>query len=134
MEFGWLSAVAKTNTPIVGTHSHVLDVAGHVYSSRADKLEQYYQKVDDMIKNIIDNSDELVILSDHGMKVEILNDPNPGKHSERAFISSTLDSELPQRVKDVEGWLYNQISKESSDAGMEELDAPEDHLKALGYF
>lgn len=134
MELGWLAATAQTDLPITGTHAHILDVAGHVYSSRPDKLKQYYKIVDEMVGIMIDCCDEVVILSDHGMEVSLLDDPDPGKHSWRAFISSTRDSTLPNDVLDVRDWLTEIQPDVESESVPENLDAPEEHLKALGYF
>jgi hypothetical protein len=132
-ELGWLSAMGGTDIPIAGTHSHVLDIAGHIYCSRAGMLKEYYELIDSMVGTMKDNCDELVILSDHGMEVDVLGDQDPGKHSWRAFVSTTLESEPPNDVIDVSNWLANQKNSFENSGQSEGLDAPEDHLRDLGY-
>lgn len=133
MEFGWLMGTSYTDLPIVGIHSHVLDVAGHVYANRPDKLKEYYLFVDSLAKNLRDKCDELVIISDHGMQVGVLNDAHPGTHSWRAFIGTTLDEDLPSNVIEIAEWLKPMTSPSSNETVREHLDAPEDHLRELGY-
>jgi hypothetical protein len=133
-EFGWLAALSMTDIPIVGTHSHILDVAGHVYSNREEEIRDYYLNVDRMVSTLKVCCNELVIISDHGMEVSALEDENPGKHSWRSFIGTTIEDDLPDTMIEIAPWLENHISMEEKPLQQERLDAPTDHLRDLGYF
>lgn len=134
-EFGWLASMSQTDAAVVGAHSHVLDVAGHLYADQPDRLQAVYEWVDDLLGWLRDYVDKLVVMSDHGIENEICGDEHPGKHSWRAMISTQGISEpLPESVYDVREWLESNVSTRSRQ-NEEYLDAgpAREHLADLGY-
>lgn len=100
-EFAWLAG----QRGLAGVHSHVLDVAGHVFCNRSEALRDYYERIDQMVGWLRHAVDDLVVLSDHGMQVGWLDDDDPGQHSWNAYVASTLTTDLPDSVGDVASWL-----------------------------
>lgn len=99
----WLSSV----TGLVGSHTHILDAAGHVFCEAGgqDQLREYYRIADARVGDLRDRVDDLLIVSDHGMQVQDLGDPEPGEHSYRAMVATTIDGALPRDIEDVANWL-----------------------------
>ncbi|WP_123539424.1 alkaline phosphatase family protein [Halosimplex salinum] len=131
-QFGWLVGAAQAKEPIAGVHAHILDHMGHAYAERPETLRQYYTIVDNLVGMIRKVLPKIVIVSDHGMQTTVTEDEEPGVHSVRATISSSIDSELPASIYEIRSWLEERIDSgpatESSG-----VDAPMDHLKDLGY-
>lgn len=134
-EVGWLLGVSRMDVPIAGAHSHILDFAGHSFASRKERLQDYYEHVDDLIYQLRQQSERLVVLSDHGMQVSWLDDPSPGEHSNRALVaaSSDVSGELPASVFDVRGWLEPQIQSPTTPPELASIDTPREQLENLGY-
>jgi hypothetical protein len=134
-EFGWLAAVNQTDSNLVGVHSQVLDVAGHVFCKREDKLRETYEWVDEFVGWLREYVNRLVILSDHGMQTVVTDDAERGKHSWRAMISTQgVDAELPESVFEVREWLEdNSETAVVCDDESVEIDTPMDQLSDLGY-
>lgn len=132
---GWLAGMEEAGVPIAGTHIHYLDYIGHMFAKRELHLREAYSQVNSFVGWLRQRTDRLVILSDHGMQTTITDDPNPGVHSQEAYISTTLDGELPTNVLDIRDWLEDKISMESITTERSEtrIDAPRDHLEDLGY-
>lgn len=133
-KFGWVREMLNHDASLIGTHVHILDSAGHTYSDDKDKIRFFYEKVAESVSEIVedmDDSDEMLILSDHGMNVEWLqNDNEVGNHSWRAYSATTLD-ERPEDVFDVREWVEKHV--EDYEVEGEEVDMPEEQLRDLGY-
>lgn len=139
-ELGWLAAAANTpHSACVGVHSHILDAAGHVYSQRPGRLRQVYEWTDRQVGWLRDAVDDLVVLSDHGMQTTVLDDDDPGVHSERALVAATggVGGGLPRSVFEVRDWLTDVTvdvrEEERASSTPMAVDAPVDHLRDLGY-
>jgi len=130
---GWLASQSLSDVPISGCHIHILDYMGHIYSERPDRLKRAYLQVDEMVGEIMSLVDELVIISDHGMQTTEIDDHDPGIHSERAFVSSTIEDQLPETMFDVKSWLEKHKRTTSSEDAISAIDTPTEHLKDLGY-
>lgn len=127
---GW----AEYQQGLVGFHTHILDVAGHVYADDEAKLREYYESVDEQIGDYADDVEELVVLSDHGMQVSCLDDEEPGVHSSRAMVSTSWDTALPTDVEECHGWFETlSESIQTNERRVGDLDAPREHLEDLGY-
>jgi len=134
-ELGWLASMSRSDARIVGVHSHVLDVAGHVYGDDPDRLRAVYQWVDDLVSWMRTYVDQLIILSDHGMENKICGDDEPGTHSWRAMVSTQgLSGPLPESALDVRTWLEERTDTTSckSEDNVDVSDV-EKHLIELGY-
>lgn len=146
-QFGWAKEMLRHDTDLAGVHIHSLDVLGHAYasegndnthsSSNLQELERIYRDFARRVGNIrgeMDDEDELLILSDHGMTNELTDGPEAyhGGHSQRAFAGTTLDVELPGTVFEYFGWVNSHLEK-SKHVGEEPLAMPTEHLRDLGY-
>jgi hypothetical protein len=137
-QFGWIREMLDHDASLVASHIHILDPSGHSYSTNEKHYREFYEKVDRYIGKIrrdMDDEDELLILSDHGMQVEWLGDDDISEHSWRAFSASTL-STRPTDVHDVREWIEDHIKfheKKFEQRGETNLDLPEDTLRDLGY-
>jgi len=78
------------------------------------------------------DEDELLILSDHGMTNELIDDQNVdfGVHSFRAFAATTSDDPLPESVFDVRDWIEAHVEDAEEEDAME---MPKERLRELGY-
>lgn len=137
-EFGWAAAMAHPETPLVGVHSHVLDIAGHTYGQRPERLRNIYEWVDTQLGWLRGVVPELVVVSDHGMQTSALNDDDPGIHSWRATIAATEgvagDDDLPESIYEVSAWLAaRRPDPVAVDESRAHLDTPIEHLQDLGY-
>ncbi|MFC3956978.1 alkaline phosphatase family protein [Halovivax cerinus] len=134
-EFGWLVSMSRTDTAIIGVHSHVLDVAGHLYANQPDLLQEVYRWVDDLVGLLRANLDKLVILSDHGIQNVICDDSDLGNHSWRAMISvDGVSGALPKSVYDVRKWLEAESTPVASpDEQHIDVGPARKHLSELGY-
>lgn len=134
-EFGWLAAMSRTDASVVGVHSHVLDVAGHVYADEPDRLRSVYKWVDDLLGWLRGYVDRLVVLSDHGIRNSLCDDDNLGNHSWRAMISTQgLSGPLPESVYDVRSWLEARAERSGHrDDEYVDVGPAREHLADLGY-
>ena len=130
-EVGWL---AQASGSVVGVHSHILDVAGHLFARREDRLREYYESVDALVGWLRYEVDELVVISDHGMQVSWFDeDTEPGQHSFRAIVAATCEIEgLPDSIYDVKEWLSSNASSQSESRAAS-MDVTTDQLRSLGY-
>lgn len=131
-EIGWATRMAKTDVPIVGVHSHILDIAGHAYMTRENRLQSVYEQVDGMLGWIRSSVDQLVIISDHGMQVSWIDDKT-GKHSMRALFATTTDDQIPKSVFDVKDWLEDRKTNKTVEREGAGFDTTGSQLQALGY-
>lgn len=131
-EMAWLTRMADTNVPIVGVHSHILDIAGHAYMTREDRLRSVYERVDETLGWVRENVDHLVILSDHGMQVSWIDDTT-GKHSMRSLFGTTAEGPLPDSVFDVKDWLEARKRSGTAKDDEADFDTTTEQLEALGY-
>ena len=134
-ELGWLTVASEWDVPVAGVHSHVVDIMGHTYANREERLRETYEWIDREVGFLRDRVDRLVILSDHGMQVGWLDDESPGTHSFEALVSAEgVDGPLPDSVYDVREWLEAQFDDVSNgDDTAASSDTPVQHLKDLGY-
>jgi nucleotide-binding universal stress UspA family protein len=135
-QLGWVrESVTWDHLDLVATHVHTLDMGGHVFSGNRDQLQDMYRWMERHIEEILetmDENDDMLILSDHGMVTEWCpqEDMESGEHSFRAVAASTTDS-VPESVYDCRDWIELHIDE--SDIEEEELDVPEEQLESLGY-
>lgn len=137
-KFGWVREMLDHNAVLVGSHIHVLDAAGHAYGTNEEHYREFYEKAAAYISEIrtaMDEEDDLLILSDHGMNTSWLeNDYELRHHSWRAYSASTFDSR-PESVFDVKEWIEDHLDPhiEQCERTDTELDLPEAQLRDLGY-
>jgi hypothetical protein len=156
-QFGWAREMLNHNLELAAVHIHTLDVLGHSYTlnkqdvdsdivnvkggkykeseGNIDNLREAYERVGDFVDEIVDSmgdNDELLIISDHGMKNSLLDNSDFGSHSYRAYAATTVDCELPSSVLDYKGWIEDNVSDIESDSN-EKIDMPTEQLKDLGY-
>jgi len=137
-QFAWVEETLRHESSLIATHIHTLDALGHAYASNEVQLRRAYEWVANWVNRIresMDEDDELVILSDHGMVVSFYSDDGDGdfptaQHSWRAFVSSTLEN-VPDNVYDVYRWVEANVPEYDPDS--EQLNLPEDQLRQLGY-
>lgn len=129
----WLQERPRYGLPIAGTHAHVLDIAGHSFANNREVLREWYRLTDRAVGELRESVDELVVISDHGMQVEWMNeDDEPGIHSFRAMISAEgIDENLPRSVDETHEFL-RQIGGDSI-VGEIDMAASREHLADLGY-
>lgn len=131
---GWLAAQEQANIPVAGVHIHMLDHMGHLYAKRPNELRRAYEDVDALVGCLRESVDTLVVISDHGMQSNQLDDSDPGVHSWRSFVAATGKYDaLPESVLDVNNWLLELVSDETDDQTTTTVDAPTEHLRDLGY-
>jgi hypothetical protein len=123
---------AASQSGLVGVHCHVLDAAGHAYCRQEERLRHYYERTNFLLGSLRTCVDDLIVLSDHGMNVSWLDDPEPGTHSWHATVATTLDVDLPETVWDVADWLRE---LDVSDGGhrADDFDTTRERLEDLGY-
>lgn len=133
-QFGWIREMLNHDLSLAASHIHVLDAFGHAFSDDRENMRRSYEWCRDRVEEILDamdDDDEMLILSDHGMETTWTEGQNePGTHSWRAFSASTLDTR-PEDVHDVKAWVEAHV--EDVAAGTSELDLPEEQLRQLGY-
>jgi len=137
-KFAWAQEMLRHNVTVAGVHTHLLDALGHAYADDEEKFRTAYQWVGDWVAQITDNlneDDDLVILSDHGMVTTFYSSEgdrgrDPAIHSWRAYAASTYDS-VPESVFDVKEWIEPRIREFVDES--ETLELPEDQLRQLGY-
>lgn len=133
-QFGWVREMLNHDASLVASHIHVLDAFGHAFSDDRESMRRSYEWCRDRVEEILDamdDDDELLILSDHGMETTWTNGQNEhGTHSWRAFSASTFDTR-PEDVHDVKSWVEAHV--EDVTAKTSELNLPEEQLRQLGY-
>lgn len=144
-QFGWAREMLRHDPVLAGVHIHALDVFGHGYAAESDSrtfatgrikdLEHTYLRVGEMVENIrteMSDSDDLLVLSDHGMTNELIDDEQTefGTHSFRAFAASTIDDPLPDSVFDIYDWVEKHTEEGEQEDSME---MPKERLRKLGY-
>lgn len=138
-EFEWLEEHLRCRDRLgfepvlLGFHTHILDAAGHVYADDEKRLGEFYQWVADRVSSLrsaLTDDDCLLLLGDHGMEVEFLDDKDPGQHSWRPHVASTTDS-VPQDVVDVRQWVESRLGEVGD--RKTEIELPEEQLRELGY-
>lgn len=113
-ELGWAKTMTKVGIPIIGTRCHILDHLGHSFCEREEKYRKSYEHVDDILGDFFaEYPGDIVIVSDHGMQVEWLDDDSPGNHSWSPIVSSTIEGDLPEHVGEFRGWCEEQIPNTS---------------------
>lgn len=127
-----LTRQQERGSVLAGSHTHILDVAGHIYADDPSRLREYYQLVNDAVGRVREQHDRLVIISDHGMQVDWLDDPKPAEHSFSALVSQQGLSALPDTVVDVRDWIDPQVPAVTDDAAVDAAVSRE-QLAALGY-
>jgi hypothetical protein len=135
-QFAWAQEMLAHPATVVGVHVHLLDMGGHIYSNNEGRLRKMYEWTDQWVGNILDkmdDDDEMLILSDHGIVTPWSEEDEAeyGEHSWRAFSSSTT-GDRPQDIYDVKQWVEETVDRFEYEAG-EEVDIPEEQLKELGY-
>ncbi len=139
-QFGWAREMLKHPVSIAGVHVHTLDAAGHAYADDEDALGRAYDRVGGFVDEIVaalGEDDELLVVSDHGMRAAFYPPDageKPASHSWRAYASSTADT-YPKSVYDVRRWAEERAAESGTGAsGTDEgIDMPTDRLRELGY-
>jgi len=144
-QFGWAREMLRHDPVLAGVHIHALDVFGHAYADERDDLTHSTGRIQDLertyrdvaakvdeLRDALSEDDELLILSDHGMTNELLDDDDVdyGSHSFRAFAATTIDDPLPETVFDVYDWVENHVEHAEAE---EALEMPKERLRELGY-
>lgn len=132
-QLGWLSSAAKRHGGVVGIHSHILDVIGHLYADDEDVHERYYQTANAMIGEYLSDVENLLILSDHGMQTAFNGDVEPAQHSWRAIAATNMDATPPKHVLDVRDWLEERAVSYDHDDDANRDEQAIQRLKDLGY-
>lgn len=109
---------------ILMTYSYSTDMAGHIFWDDEDFMRGWYENCDDFVREVRDRmgeDDELIVLSDHGMK--------EGKHRREAFFSYSGDPDRSlSTVFDVKPFVDDLLSdKKETHAEVT------DRMKGLGY-
>lgn len=136
-QFAWVRETLRHPSVLVATHTHLLDMTGHIYADDEAGLRRSYKWVDNQVLGILDDmapEDELLILSDHGIVTEWSpdGDLDDGMHSWRAFSGSTIGGR-PRSVHECRHWIENVVEHDTYDPGGE-VDVPTEQLRDLGYF
>lgn len=137
-KFAWVREMLSHDAVLVASHVHVLDASGHAYGTNEEHYRVFYEKAARYVGDVraaMDDDDDLLLLSDHGMNTAWLPvDTEVRHHSWRAFSASTLDSR-PASVFDVKDWVEAAIESHRRPAARAEtdLDLPEAQLRDLGY-
>jgi hypothetical protein len=133
-KFTWIERMLAFDTSVVATHIHGIDSFSHAFSDDRKKLAAEYTWYADQVESVMEtmsSTDELLIVSDHGMETEWhAEEFTPADHSWRAVASSTLDT-IPSHVLDVPAWVDENAHSYNSEQGS--IDLPEEQLRDLGY-
>lgn len=135
-QFAWIKETLRHPCSLVGTHTHLLDMGGHIYAEDEEELGRMYRWVDEWVGDIraaMGRDDELLILSDHGIVTPWSpdGDLDMSMHSWRAFSGSTFDSR-PLDVYEVREWVERRVDDSAYDPGGT-VDLPTEQLRDLGY-
>lgn len=131
-QFGWAREMLHHDVALAAVHVHAPDAMGHPYATERDELKRGYERIAEYVRELHEalDDDELLVLSDHGMQVEWLDDENPGNHSWRAFAATTYDT-LPGHLLDVKAWVEERV--QAVDVERSEIEMPTETLRDLGY-
>ncbi|WP_126661907.1 alkaline phosphatase family protein [Haloterrigena salifodinae] len=137
-QFGWVREMLQHDVSVAGVHVHLLDATGHAYTEDRDRLRTAYERAGEFVGELckrLDPSDDLLLVSDHGMTVDFYSDEHDhasgsGAHSWRAYAASTTDS-VPDTILDVKSWVNEHAPQVESED--ERLDIDEQRLRDLGY-
>jgi predicted AlkP superfamily pyrophosphatase or phosphodiesterase len=134
-QFAWAREMLDYEVALAGTHVHTLDVLGHAFANDEEMFRSAYAKVGGWVDEVIDalgEGDDLLLLSDHGMRTSFYDDEKVGAHSFRAFASTTKEVPPPESVFEVRAWIEENIDvRVEADQGDVEL--PVEELRDLGY-
>jgi len=133
-QFGWVHEMLNHRLSLAGVHIHTLDLFGHSYHDDEEALAATYSRVGefvDEVRTAMSEDDELLLLSDHGIKTTFTDpETEASEHSWRAYASSTLDT-VPGSVFDVREWIESNLSAVEADETV--LEMPKEQLRQLGY-
>lgn len=135
-QFGWACEILNHDVSLAGVHIHTLDAGGHAYAEDEERLERMYWRVGNFVDEVVeamDEEDELLVLSDHGMRTsfyEADSGENPADHSRRAYASATTAGH-PESVFDIVEWVSAHTNNVATRE--ETLEMPIDQLRELGY-
>lgn len=134
-QFGWTREMLNHDLSLAGCHVHTLDMCGHIYRHDEERYRQTYERVNEWVDDLRDHlgdTDELLILSDHGIHTAWdSSDEEPGHHSNRAMAATTKDTELFDDVHDVREWIEAAIV--DVEISHDQMDVPTEQLEDLGY-
>jgi hypothetical protein len=131
-KLAWMTELTRGPFSLVGCHIHYLDLVGHVYCSEEGACRDAYHWFDYHFEEFLSGLPaytEVLLLSDHGVNVEWIDDSDIGNHSWRA-ISAATTADRPSDVYDVREWVERRIVPVETG---ERADIPEDQLRNLGY-
>lgn len=134
-KFGWVQEMIQHDPELVATHVHVVDLMGHAYGTNEAHYWTFYEWIDQKVADLTEQmaeDDELLLLSDHGMGTKWIDgSEDAGVHSMRAFVSSTINDDLPESVFEVREWVESHVI--SVELNETDLNLPEEQLRQLGY-
>lgn len=132
-QFGWAQEMTRHDLEVAGVHVHAPDAFGHPYAEDEESLLKMYKRIENFVEDTVaalDDDDELLLLSDHGMQVTWFDDDTPAEHSWYSYASSTVGSP-PESVHDVREWVESHATPVESDhTGIQ---MPAKILRDLGY-
>ncbi|ELY86897.1 alkaline phosphatase family protein [Natrinema altunense] len=139
-QFGWAREMLVHPVSIAGVHVHTLDAAGHAYADDEAALARAYDRVGGFVDEIVaalGEDDDLLVVSDHGMRTEFYPPDageKPASHSWRAYASSTAETS-PKSVYDVRRWVEERAAAAGASASDDDvgIDMPTERLRELGY-
>lgn len=135
-QFGWLLETTDWDVDVAATHIHTLDFAGHAFYDNRDELRSSYEWFAGWLDRIVDNldeEDELLVLSDHGIETTWIDgDDVGGGHSMRAVALSTIDLDGLESVYDAREWMESHIAHQDTE-NAENVNLPTEQLEDLGY-
>lgn len=133
-QFGYVLEMLDRGVPLAATHVHMLDAAGHAYRFNEEHYRTFYERAAAFVERVLDAlgaEDELLLLSDHGLRTDWLDDEDVGVHSWRAYSGTTADTR-PESVFDVREWVEERV-EDVDWTVREDVDFDEEHLEDLGY-
>lgn len=133
-KFTWIKRMLSFDTSVIATHIHGVDSFSHAFCDNREKLATeytWYAKRVETVLQAMCSTDELLIVSDHGMETKWYAEQfTPADHSWRAVASSTMDT-IPSHVLDVPAWVDK--NAHSYDPEQVSIELPEEQLRELGY-
>lgn len=136
--FAWAREMLRHKVSLAGVHDHTLDMGGHIFGRDEERLRNLYEWTGRRVAEVaedLDDDDELLIVSDHGIVTDFYHDEgdrnqSPVSHSWRAYAASTAD-DIPESVFEVFEWVEGRT--DAIDGAEERIDIPENQLRNLGY-
>jgi hypothetical protein len=130
-----LQAISRGHD-LVWSHFAGMDFIQHMFADSERMMQRWYRFYDNVTEQVLqelDETDTLVVISDHGMD-------ESGLHSTRAFFASTksLWGETPAKMESVRNVLERELQNHETEAETDELTMQlsketESHLEDLGY-